>query len=267
MNVVGRILVIDDEATLRRTLTRILEKAGCQVETAEDGRQALIFLGGSEFDLVFLDIHLPHIDGIEVLREVRQQNQSLPVVLLTGYGTMQSAVEALRLGATDYLLKPIDPDVLVSRTRTILRERAVEQRKKEIREQIVSLQAELDALDRENPETSFVTMGASQPAERFLKRGRLILDLFSRTATLGDEVLILPPAAFDYLVVFTRHSPEVVDYQTLVSEAQDYQVSANEARELAKWHVHVLRQAIEDRTKDNIQILNVRGRGYRLVID
>jgi DNA-binding response OmpR family regulator len=279
MSMPGRVLVIDDEASLRQTLTRVLQTAGCEVTTAVDGRQALVILTESlsgnlredaaGFDLIYLDIHLPELDGMQILKEVRQRYPKLPVILLTGYGSMQSAVEALRLGATDYLLKPFDPEVLVARTRIILKEQTIERRKNEIREQIATLRNELEALERENLSSSVITptVPPTKPQERFMKLGRLILDLQAQRATYGENVLSLPPSAFDYLVVLTKHSPEVVDYQTLVTEAQNYRVDANEARELAKWHIHVLRQALEIDPDRPDHILNVRGKGYRMLVD
>jgi len=103
--------------------------------------------------------------------------------------------------------------------------------------------------------------------DRFLKRGGLILDLQSRRAILGERVLALPPAAFDYLVVLIRHAPDVVQYQTLVAEAQGYQTDRREAQELAKWHIHELREALEPDPREPQHVLNVRGVGYRLVVD
>lgn len=263
----GKVLIIDDEASLRNTLTRILQKAGCEATAVEDGFQALRLLADATFDLIFLDIQLPELDGLQVLEEIRQRDPQLPVILLTGYGSLQSAVAALRLEATDYLLKPFDPDVLIARTRVILGEQMLERRKREIRQQISALQAELEALEQEIQPQTGSPMPIPEPRDRFLKRGRLILDLQARRATLGENVLNLPPAAFDYLIVLARHSPEVVDYQTLVTEAQEYQVGAAEARELAKWHVHVLRQNLETDPQDPRYVLNVRGVGYRLLID
>jgi DNA-binding response OmpR family regulator len=263
----GKVLIIDDEINLRETLTRILRRVGCEVSTAEEGKKALQLIENGTFDLVYLDIHLPQLDGLQILKEIRQQDTQLPVILLTGYGSLQSAMEAVRLGATDYLLKPYDPEVLVARTRIILKEQALERRKQDIREKIERLQAELQSLEVEKSEPALPIDLSSSSQERFLKQGALILDLQARQATLGDEVLSLPPAAFDYLAVLAKHSPEVVDYETLVSEAQNYQVSASEARELAKWHIHVLRQAIEKNPQTPKYIYNIRSIGYRLLVD
>ncbi len=286
MKMAGKVLIIDDEAVLRNTLTRILQKAGCETTAAMDGHEALQLLSDNvRFDLVYLDIHLPDFDGLQVLREIRSREPKLPVILLTGYGSLQSAVEALRLGAYDYLLKPFDPEILVARTRAVLQEQAMERRKEELRQQIAALQAELRALeaDKERPAGDEQTVepkpgrlvrSLPAPQDRFLKRGRLILDLQAQRATLGERVLSIPPSTFNYLAILVERSPDVVDYQTLVCEAQEYPrtaIDANQARELAKWHIHTLRRTLRADTPAGIasscQILNVRGIGYRFLAD
>ena len=260
----GRVLIIDDEASLRHTFTRILRQTGCEVTTASDGPEALERLTTTNYDLTYLDIHLPGIDGIQVLKEIHRLYPQLPVILFTAHASLQSAVEAMRLGAIDYLVKPIDPDTLIARTRVVLTEQSVERRRREIREQIENLQAELKQLEKNAAPPASPTPPSG---DRFLKRGHLILDLQSRRATLGERVLALPPAAFDYLVVLLRHVPDVVEYQTLVAEAQGYQTDLHEAQELAKWHIHVLRESLEPDPKQPQHVLNVRGVGYRLVVD
>jgi DNA-binding response OmpR family regulator len=263
----GKVLIIDDEAGLRETLGRILQRAGCETQAAANGQQAMQLIGEQKFDLTYLDLHLPGMDGIQILKEIRQHQPKLPVIMLTGFGTLQSAVEALRLGATDYLLKPFDPEVLVARTRVILEEQWVERRKEELRMQIAALETELHDLEHDTLQPAPVSVSVPEPQNRFYKKGRLVVDLQARRATFGERVLNLPPATFDYLVVLARRSPEVVNYQTLVTDAQNYQVDSVEARELAKWHMHVLRQALEEDTQKPRFLLNVRGSGYRLLVD
>jgi DNA-binding response OmpR family regulator len=260
------VMIIDDEESLRSTLTRVLMTAGINSLAVSDGRQAISMLNDN-FNLVFLDIHLPHMDGIETLRGIRRKYPKLPVIMLTGHGSLQSAVDSMRLGATDYLLKPVDPEVLVARTRVVLSEQATERRKEQILAKIKTLQAELQALEKPHASDLLVSRPIPSPQERFLKLGFLILDLQTRRATLRARVLELPPASFDYLVVLARKSPEVVDYRKLVTEAQQYQVSLDEARELAKWHVHVLRAALELDPQAPCHLINVRGKGYRLIVD
>jgi DNA-binding response OmpR family regulator len=152
-NSLGNVLIIDDEDSLRHTLTRVLKIAGCEVSGASDGPQALNLVNTIPLDLVYLDIHLPSMNGLEVLQNIRGDKPDLPVILFTAHASLQSALEAIRLGATDYLEKPIDPEVFVARTRIILDEQAIERRKRELREQINSLRAELRALEDQSAPT------------------------------------------------------------------------------------------------------------------
>jgi len=267
MSFQGNVLLIDDEDSLRHTLTRVLKAAGCEVSSASNGPEALRLMNNLHFDLVYLDIHLPGMSGLEILQKIRKSQTDLPVILFTGHASLQSALEAIRLGATDYLVKPIDPEVFIARTRVILAEQAVEQRKRQIRRQIAALRAELRTLEEQSAAASKEMLPTPETGDRFLKRGSFVLDLQAQRATLKDRVLSLPPTAFIYLTVLARRAPEAVDYQTLVTEAQGYAVEPSEASELAKYHIHVLRQAIDVNKDEAGYILNVRGIGYRVLTE
>ncbi len=102
------VLVIDDDANMRWVLKRALAKAGYEVELAANGQDGLFTLATKDVDLVLLDLKMPGVDGLGVLRQVRQRAPDLPVLLLTAYASVPTAVEAMRLGATDYLRKPFD---------------------------------------------------------------------------------------------------------------------------------------------------------------
>ncbi|MEP6895972.1 MAG: TIR domain-containing protein [Chloroflexota bacterium] len=101
---------------------------------------------------------------------------------------------------------------------------------------------------------------------RFLKCGDLTLDLHTRYVTMNDRMINLPPTSFDYLLVLARHTPNVVDYKTLVTEAQGYETNTRDEQGLSKWHIHHIRQALEPDVRNPIYVINVRGTGYRLVI-
>ncbi|MCI0398499.1 MAG: response regulator transcription factor [Chloroflexi bacterium] len=268
MTISGTVLIVDDEAILRRTLTRILRQAGCQVMAAADGGEALQLLATSPCDLVFLDIRLPGLDGLQVLAQIHRLYPELPVVLFTAHATLQSALDAIRLGASDYLVKPVDPETVLARTRTILAERAVERRRQEIQQQISALQEELEALKQAVvPPPATLSTASPTPADRFLKRGPLTVDLYTQRVMLGGQAVELPPTSFEYLVALARHAPDVVSYEALVVEAQGYETDRPQAQDLAKWHIHTLRQALEPEPDRPRYILNVRGMGYRLVVD
>jgi two-component system response regulator MtrA len=202
---------------------------------------------------------------LELLKTIHAKFPDLPVILFTAQPDLNSAVEALRRGATDYLLKPLKPQAVIDRTQAILANKQKERRRRELQRQIESLQTELMALDSDKP---FSQTPEQKPTsdERFLRRGLLILDMHTRRVTMNERVINLPPTSFDYLLVLARHAPNIVDYQTLVSEAQGYETDPREAQELTKWHIHHIRQAIEPDMRNPLHVINVRGSGYRLVI-
>lgn len=266
MNASGHILIVDDEASLRQTLARILQRAGFDVTTAAAGKEAIQLLSQQTFDLVYLDIRMPDMNGLETLKIIHAKFAELPVILFTAQPDLNSAVEALRRGATDYLLKPLKPQTVIDRSLAILAEKQKERRKRELQRQIEALEEELNALESEAPPQLDSTLPQSQNSDdRFLKRGLLTLDIHTRRVSLNERVINLPPTSFDYLLALARHTPNVVDYQTLVSEAQGYETDPHEAQELTKWHVHHIRQAIEPDAHNPIYVINVRGVGYRLV--
>jgi DNA-binding response OmpR family regulator len=268
MSVSGHILIIDDEAPLRQTLARILQRAGFSVTSAGNAKEGLDLLFRQPFDLIYLDIRMPDMTGLEALKIIQARFPDLAVILFTAQPDLNSAVEALRNGAVDYLLKPLKPETLIERTRSILSKLERENHKKEIQSQIATLQAELKDMENESPvsKTSAVA-GSLNHDERYLRRGKLTLDLHARRVTIGDRLVTLSPTSFDYLLVLMHHAPNVVDYQTLAAEAQGYEADMREAQELAKWHVHHIREAIEPDQRNPIYLINVRGTGYRLVAD
>jgi len=266
MGISGHVLVIDDEAVLRQTLARILQRASFEVTTAASGQEGLALLGQQPFDLVYLDLRMPDMNGMDVLKAIHARLPEMPVVLFTAQPDLNSALEALRQGATDYLLKPLQPRDLIERTETILTRQEQERRKRQIKLQIEALEVELKNLENaELPQEPAPRI--ENGSDRFLARGKITLDLYARRLTFGEQNINLPPATFDYLLVLLRHAPSVVDYQTLVTEAQGYQVEFREAQELVKWHIHHIRQAIEPDERNPRYLINVRGTGYRLVVD
>jgi DNA-binding response OmpR family regulator len=265
MNITGHILIIDDEASLRKTMARILGQAGFEVTTAESAEQGLDYLKTTPFDLVLTDLRMPGMHGMDALKLIHASQPDLPVVLFTAQPDVNSAVEALRHGATDYLLKPIKPETIIERTKAILQRQGIEKRKREIALEIEALQNELKRLDEGGAPQPSPATGTER--ERYIKRGSFVLDLHARRLLLQDEPINIPPTSFDYLLALARHTPDVVDYQTLVAEAQGYQTDPREAQELAKWHIHQLRQIIEKDARNPEYLLNVRGTGYRLVAD
>jgi DNA-binding NtrC family response regulator len=128
----ARLLVVDDEQTQREMLGKILGRAGFAVETASDGNQALALLRQQTFDLLLTDQRMPGMDGLELLEQVQRLDTRLPVVLMTAYGTVSTAVEAMKRGAADYLTKPFERDELL-----LVVDKAIRQR--QLEDEVVSL--------------------------------------------------------------------------------------------------------------------------------
>lgn len=110
-----RILMVDDEMIIRKTLALKLSEEGFDVSTAESGEKAIAMLKEESFDLIITDLMMEGPDGIQVLKQAKKSSQNTAVIILTGYGDLTSAVDALRLGADDYLLKPCDTNELLFR--------------------------------------------------------------------------------------------------------------------------------------------------------
>lgn len=122
----AKILVVDDEPDMRLAIRNVLRLRGHSVAEAQDGPSALASLEGEKPDLVLLDIRLPGMDGIEVLERIRKFSRSLPVVMITGYGHIQSAVDVMKLGANEYLQKPFENSQLVDTVKRFTSERKPE---------------------------------------------------------------------------------------------------------------------------------------------
>jgi len=122
----GRLLVVDDEPHQREMLAKILTRAGYDVVVGADGREALAALDGAGFDLVLTDQRMPGMDGLALLDEVRSRVPPVPVVLMTAYGSVSSAVQAMKRGAADYLTKPFEKDELLLVLDKVLRQRRLE---------------------------------------------------------------------------------------------------------------------------------------------
>ncbi|MGQ9813376.1 MAG: sigma-54-dependent transcriptional regulator [Dissulfurimicrobium sp.] len=106
------ILIIDDDIAIRDGCAQVLKRRGFEVSEAATGRDAATLLDQYEYDLILLDLKMPDINGLDLLRNIREKDQIVPVIIITAYGTIQNAVEAMRLGANDFLPKPFEPDEL-----------------------------------------------------------------------------------------------------------------------------------------------------------
>ncbi len=137
MGETAKILVVDDELIVRESLIGWLIKSGHAVKGADCGRAALRMIAECQYDLVFLDIRMPDIGGLEILRKIKQSNPDVMVVMITAFGSVESAVEAMKLGADDYMMKPFEPELLCILVDKLLQQKRLVDENTSLREQIV----------------------------------------------------------------------------------------------------------------------------------
>jgi DNA-binding response OmpR family regulator len=261
------ILIVDDDHRLRLSLSLVLQKGNYRVETADNAEAALECLRLHDYGLMFLDLNMPGMNGIDLLDEVHKLYPHMPVLILTAHAGLESAIQAVRLGARDYLIKPVEPVLILMRVAEILAESGQPARQREIVNQIQDLLAELLRIEGEDatPISTLATLPPTDPA-RFLKRGEFALDLHARHVTFKGRYIPVTGIYFDYLGTLIRHAPKPVTYMTLVKESQGYEATNAEARDLARWRIHELRKVIETDPRQPQYILTVRTVGYRLAV-
>jgi two-component system KDP operon response regulator KdpE len=219
-----KILVVDDEPPIRKLLRMGLASQGYEVIEASNGKIALEMLAKKPA-LVILDLGLPDIDGLELLRSIRQREVHLPVVVLSSRGDETGKVEALDLGADDYVTKPFGMEELFARMRTALRHQLQVQGERPV-----------------------------------FQDGDLSVDLVRRIVKLGDNEVKLSPKEYDLLRLLVQHAGKVLTHKFLLQELWDEPVDPQYLRV----YVRQLRQKIETDPERPQHVMTEIGVGYRL---
>jgi len=134
----GRILVVDDEWNIRDVLSNILQAQGYEVDCAEDGEEGIAKIDENDYDIVITDLKMPKVSGMEVLRHLQSTSSSTLGIVATGYGSIESAVEALRTGAYDYITKPFHLDEIKSRIQKAREFQSLRTENQTLRRQLIS---------------------------------------------------------------------------------------------------------------------------------
>ena len=223
----SRILIVEDDPDLAFGLRNNLEIEGYGVETADDGLRAVETLSQERYDLVLLDLMLPGMDGLRVLRTLRERGDRTPVLILTARGQEEDKVRGLRLGADDYVTKPFG---------------------------VLELLARIEALLRR-------TLPAGPSADMY-RVGRIDIDGTSRTVKLDGGTVELSPKEFDLLVALARAKGAVCSRQALMREVWGYEASV--LSRTVDTHMAELRRKLEADPSEPEYLLTVRKAGYRL---
>jgi two-component system KDP operon response regulator KdpE len=223
-NIPRRVLVIDDEPPIRKLLRMGLATQGYETLEASNGKTGLELLVEKP-DLVILDLGLPDMDGLEVLRAIRARSEAVPVVVLSSRGDEAGKVAALDLGADDYVTKPFGTDELLARLRAALRHQL-----------------------------------ATQGERPVFKVGDLSVDLVRRIVRVHDLEVKLSPKEYELLRIMVQHAGKVLTHRLLLGELWDQFTDAQYLRV----YVRQLRQKIEDDPERPQYVLTETGIGYRL---
>lgn len=277
------VLVVDDEAAIRYSVSKTLQRVGYSVREAASGDDALEVMKTQPFDVILTDIRMPPgLDGVELVRRIKDHDPDTVVILMTAYPSLGTAVEALRLGAHDYLIKPSSSqDIRHSVAQGIERARALKRRRlllDAIRSNVQELstapeEVALPGLAPAPPEPVGgdirITMTSEMPAVDTGAPGVMVIGQLSifpgRYQIAVDEHPIdLTPTEFDLLLYLAAHRGRVVSCHELVREVRGYGVDEAEAREVIRPHVSNLRRKLKQMGLDEDMIVNVRGIGYRL---
>lgn len=222
-----RVIVIEDEASIRRFVRMALEAEGCEVFEANGMQRGLIEAGTRRPDLVVLDLGLPDGDGVDLIRDLRSWS-SVPVIVLSARTQEADKVTALDAGADDYLTKPFGSPELLARIRAHLRRRTV-------------------------------TPDSEHPSARF---GEVVVDLASREVTRAGSAVHLTPTEFRLLATLIRHSGKVLTHRQLLREV--WGPSHIEQHHYLRIYMGNLRQKLERDPAQPAFLLTETGVGYRL---
>jgi two-component system, OmpR family, KDP operon response regulator KdpE len=219
-----KVLVIDDEPPIRKLLRMGLASQGYDILEAPNGKAGLEQLG-NEPDLVILDLGLPDIDGLDLLRTIRARNESVPIVVLSSRGDESGKVEALDLGADDYVTKPFGMEELLARMRAAIRHQLQVQGERPI-----------------------------------FRTGELSVDLVRRIVKVGEREIRLSTKEYDLLRILVQHAGKVLTHRFLLHELWNDLTDAQYLRV----YVRQLRHKIEANPERPAYVLTETGIGYRL---
>ena len=221
----GSILVVDDEPTVTDVVARYLERAGYSTRVAGDGYEAIRLAGAERPDLVVLDLMLPGLGGLEVMRRLRERDRP-SVILLTAKGEATDRVLGLRLGADDYVVKPFSPAELVARVDAVLRRAD-------------------SSPEREGP----------------IVFDDLEIDPVARRVTVGGDEKALTVREYDLLLFFARHPGQVFSRDHLMDSVWQYSFYSDTSTVTV--HIRRLRSKIEHDPSTPTRLQTVWGVGYR----
>ncbi len=254
----ARVLVVDDERAMRRTLRDLLQLEGYEVDTATNGREALQMVQQKVYEVMILDLKMPGMGGDEVLRRLNTLGVDVGVIMLTGHGSLESAIEALQYRAYDYLLKPVQPEALLRSVGRTVGQVQTRRQERQLLAQLKQMLNQLQAAEASQGQTR-----PHAPVALELPNG-VVVDLGRRKLRYGEIEAHLTPTEARLLQIFLEHRGEVLTHQELIEFVHGYQIDPWEAPEILRPIVSRLRRKLEKFPRGREWIVSVRGTGYML---
>ncbi|WP_195536079.1 response regulator transcription factor [Collinsella aerofaciens] len=254
----ARILIVEDEEKIARFVTLELEHEGYQVEHAADGRTAVDLALERDYDLILLDVLLPQLNGMEVLRRVRK-HKDVPVIMVTARDAVMDKVAGLDAGADDYLTKPFAIEELFARIRVALKRAEAVQAASGVGGIGTGAASGADVGATAIPPASDSARTAAAPSPAALTVGSVALDPDRREVTVGGSPIVLTAREFDVLALLMAHAGTVLTRERIAHEALGYEYVGDTNN--VDVHIAHLRAKIEDAGGARI-IQTVRGVGY-----
>jgi len=246
---------------LRAGLQSFLSLMGYHVEGAASGHEALKLLEGTPCDLMVLDIQMPGMSGVEVMRHAREMYPDLPVIVLTAHASVESAIAAVKLDTVDYILKPFDPKDLAATIARALQERAEELR----RQRLLHLIGETLGTLGEQESRATPPLPPPAPIDRFLTVGSVTLDPQKRLVVVqGDpsRTVELSEGEAAILAALMEKANQVFSCSELAHITMGYDLDEFEAQNQVRLYIYRLRRKVEADPRKPRLIRTVRGRGY-----
>jgi DNA-binding response OmpR family regulator len=235
----SNILVVDDEPVARQSLSDILRLEGYIVNSVPNGQAAVEYVRTHPVELMVVDLRMPGMDGLEVVQVVNQVSPETEVILLTAFGTTESAIQALRLRIHDYLLKPVPPAQVVNSVKKGLTRREARLKMR-----------------------GGTSMDVDEGMAEFSLKDGTHIDLSRRQVRKKDQIIHLTPAEGRLLRVLIENPGRVYSHRELVLLVQGYDTSQREAPEILRPLVSRLRHKLEAFPVLAERIVSVRGTGY-----
>ncbi len=271
-----RLLIVDDLCSFRQGLKRLFVEEGFSVAEAASGTEALALLSAESFDVMLLDIWMPGMNGIEVMKRVHRDFPGTAVIVMTGHAGLDSAITAVRTGARDYIVKPFRfEDVLLAVSEAIQSRSAERERQQlldRISQSVASLQMSLSQdqtpppPNQTMPVPTPVAAADAPPSDDRVQIGDLLLEWDKRTATIlsSDRPPVdLTEGEAALLRTLMQQADRVLSCEELASEALGYNDLEHwEAENVVRPSVFRLRRKVEDNPRSPQRICTVRGRGY-----